>query len=110
VFESIDGVGRLRTHDDAGNQVETASVINLTDVDGPVSGPAEMVERLAQSDEVRACFAKQLFRYAYGRQETKADACSEERLLTDFIAGGYSLRGAIAALTLTDAFLYRVAK
>ncbi len=110
VFETIDGVGRLRTHDDSGNQVDSTGAITFTDVDGPVSGPTEMVERLAQSDEVRACFAKQLFRYAYGRRETKADGCSEERLLNEFIASGYNLRGAISALTRTDAFLYRVAK
>ena len=110
VFESIDGVGRVRTHDDAGNQVDTSGVISLTDVDGPVSGPTEMVERLAESNEVRACFATQLFRYAYGRKESKADGCSQERLLNDFIASGYNLRGAISALTRTDAFLYRVAK
>lgn len=110
VFESIDAVGRLRSHDEAGNQVDTNSELTFTDVDGPVSSPVELVERLAQSDEVRACFTKQLFRYAYGRQETKADGCSQERLLEDFVASGYSLRGAISALTRTDAFLYRVAK
>ncbi len=110
VFESIDAVGRPRTHDEAGNAVDTSGALTLTDVDGAVSGPTELVQSLAQSDEVRACFARQLFRYAYGRKETKADGCSEERLLNDFVASGYSLRGAIAALTRTDAFLYRVAK
>lgn len=110
VFESIDAVGRPRTEDEGGNAVDTRSEITLSDVDGPVSGPVELVGKLATSAEVRACFATQLFRYAYGRKETKADGCSQERVLADFVASGYNLREAISALTRTDAFLYRVAK
>ena len=51
--------------------------------------------------------ATKWFRYGYGRGETDADACSLTAIKKRFADGGYKLRDLLAALTETDAFLYR---
>jgi hypothetical protein len=108
VFEGFDAVGRARTTDETGAPVETASELDLTnDADGPVASPAQLGMRLANSDQVRQCYATQAFRFFYGREVEAADTCSMARLLTDFKARSYNLSDLLVALARTDAFLYR---
>ncbi|WP_104987314.1 DUF1592 domain-containing protein [Sorangium cellulosum] len=108
VFESFDAVGRLRTTDEGGRPVATSSDIASTrDADGPVADAAELGQRLAQSEEARACYVLQNFRFFYGRDKTDADRCSMAELSVAFKESGYSLSELVVALTQTDAFRYR---
>ncbi|WP_437682133.1 DUF1592 domain-containing protein [Sorangium sp. So ce131] len=110
VFESFDAVGRSRTTDEGGRPVVTTSHIAGTrDADGPVANAAELGQRLAQSEEARACYVLQNFRFFYGRDETDADRCSMAELSVAFKESGYSLSELVVALTQTDAFRYRPA-
>jgi hypothetical protein len=81
--------------------------VTASDVAGPFHGVLELQAKLAASDQVRACVATKWFRYGYGRGETDADACNLGAINTRFAAGGYKVRDLLAALTETDAFLYR---
>ncbi|KYF81899.1 hypothetical protein BE11_14765 [Sorangium cellulosum] len=108
VFESFDAVGRSRTTDEEGRPVVTSSNIAHTfDLDGPVANAAELGQRLAQSEEARACYVLQNFRFFYGRDKTDADRCSMAALSVAFRESGYSLSELVVALTQTDAFRYR---
>jgi hypothetical protein len=108
VFEGFDAVGRARSVDETGAPVETASELTFTDdADGPVASPAELGRRLANSDQVRQCYATQAFRFFYGREVESADTCSMARLLVDFKARSYNLSDLLVGLAHTDAFLYR---
>jgi hypothetical protein len=108
VFEGFDAVGRARTVDENGLPVVLESTLSGTqDADGPIADPTELGQRLAQSEEVRACYVTNNFRFFYGHEVEQADACSLARLLVDFKGGGYSLTELLVALTRTDAFLYR---
>jgi hypothetical protein len=107
-FESFDATGRLRTEDEHGNPVATAGAISHTETsDAPVADAIELSARLAESDEVRACFATQAFRFFYGREEGDADSCSIAQLIGAFERSNYSIQELLVALTQTDAFLYR---
>jgi hypothetical protein len=108
VFEGFDAVGRARTMDEMGLPVVLASEVSGTrDADGPVSSPAELGQKLAQSEQVRGCYVTNNFRFFYGREVEQADACSLARLLVDFKSANYNLTELLVALTRTDAFLYR---
>jgi hypothetical protein len=108
VFEGFDAVGRARTVDETGMPVVIASeVFNTQDANGPVANPTELGQKLAQSDQVRACYVTNNFRFFYGHEVEQADACSLARLLVDFKGTGYNLTELLVALTRTDAFLYR---
>ena len=107
-FESFDATGRLRSEDEQGNPVQTAGAITHTAAsDTPVADAIQLSARLAESPEVRECFARQAFRFFYGRGEEDADACSVQQLVKAFAASDYSMRELLVALTQTDAFLYR---
>jgi len=108
VFEGFDAVGRARTMDEMGLPVVLASEVSGTrDANGPVSSPAELGQKLAQSDQVRGCYVTNNFRFFYGREVEQADACSLARLLVDFKTADYNLTELLVSLTRTDAFLYR---
>jgi hypothetical protein len=107
-FEGFDAIGRLRSEDEQGNPVETAGAITGTDTsDADVADAIELSARLAESKEVRDCFAKQAFRFFYGRGETADDRCSVDQLVSAFEQSDYSIQELLVALTQTDAFLYR---
>jgi hypothetical protein len=109
-FEGFDAVGRARTADEAGKPLDLATELTATrDADGPVTGPTELGDKLASSQEVRECYVTQSFRFFYGRDATPADQCSLAELLLAFRDKQQSLSELIVALTQTDHFLYRPA-
>jgi hypothetical protein len=109
-FEGFDAVGRARVADEAGKPLDLATELSATrDADGPVTGPSELGDKLASSQEVRDCYVTQSFRFFYGRDATSADQCSLAELLLAFRDKQHSLSELIVALTQTDNFLYRPA-
>ena len=108
-FEQFDAVGAWRTeeHDQV---IDASGRLTATDVDGAFDGPEELAERLARSEDVARCVARQWFRYAYGRVEhKKKDACNLDRIDEAFADSDYDLRELLIALTLTDGFRFRTA-
>lgn len=108
-FENYDGVGRFRTEEN-GEPIDATGTIVDSDIDGPFVGVRELSEKLLSSDEVKQCYAKMWFRFAYGRGETPADECSLDATSKTFEATGGNVRELLVALTQTDAFLYRIAR
>lgn len=111
VFEKIDAVGRYREVDEHGIDIDVSSFLDFTaDVNGPLTGPADLAEKLSRSSQTEQCFVTQAFRFAYGRGETTADQCSIAALQTRFRENGRSLKELLIALTQTDTFLLRPAQ
>ncbi len=107
-FESYDTVGRFRT-EEAGVAIDATGELAQTDVDGPFDGVVALAGMLASSDKVEACYAKQWFRYGYGRGDMDADACTLDFLANRFRESGGNIKELLVALTQSDAFLYRPA-
>lgn len=106
-FESYDTLGRYRATE-GGKPIDTSGWISgSTDVDGPFQNARQLASRLAQSQQVQACVAKQWFRYAFGRHEGPADACSLAQLEADFATSEGDLHELLVSLTRTEAFLHR---
>ncbi|HVY28726.1 MAG TPA: DUF1592 domain-containing protein [Polyangiaceae bacterium] len=106
-FEAFDAVGRLRARENDAPVVTTGELIG-TDVDGAVSGPAELAQKLAGSQQVSSCFVRQWFRYAYGRDPINdRDACGITALENAFAQSDGTISELLFALTQTDAFQYR---
>ena len=107
-FENYDAVGRYRTEED-GKPIDASGSIARSDVSGAFDGAVEMSKKLAQSHEVERCYAKQWFRYAYGRGESAEDTCTLAALGDQLADTGGDIKELIVALTQTDAFLFRKA-
>jgi hypothetical protein len=83
-FEIYDGVGRYRTMDGT-KPVDAASELKGTKAsDGPTKDAVDLMHKLADAEETRTCFAKQMFRYAFGREESTQPA--DTQILGDGVA------------------------
>ncbi len=108
-FEGYDAVGAYREMQN-GLPVDQSGNVLGSDIDGEFDGAVELANKLATSDDVRSCVARQWFRYAFGRiEDTDGDACSLEVLDSAFAASDYDVRELMVALVETDAFRYRLA-
>jgi hypothetical protein len=105
IFEHYDAIGRYRETEN-GQAVDATGYLAETDVTGTIDGVPELASRLAESGEVRRCMVKQWFRYALGRGETDADACTLDKLEEVFLNTKGDLNELLVALTQTDPFLY----
>ncbi len=107
-FENFDTVARYRD-EEGGKPVDATGELVGSDVNGPFDGVVALASKLASSEEVGACYAKQWFRYGYGREEMEADACTIAEIDSKFSASGGNIKELLVTLTQTDAFLYRKA-
>jgi hypothetical protein len=106
-FESYDAIGRYREREGDAVLDTSGEIAGATDpaLAGKFADVRELAEKLAASQEVRECLARQWFRFASGRTEVGVDVCSVEGLAAAFATG--DVRELIVASTLTDAFWFR---
>lgn len=86
--------------DDSGNFL-------LTDIDGDFEGARELQDRLALSDDVKACYSYHWFEFALGRKASTRDNCSLGEINQNANAAGGSIKDVITAIVLSDAFRHR---
>lgn len=93
-----------------GHPVDTTGEIVLSGdpaLDGPVKGPMEMIQRLANSERVKQVFVRHAFRFWMGRNETINDAPILQAAYRAYRDNNGSMKALVAALVTSDAFLYR---
>ncbi|MFT3765236.1 MAG: DUF1592 domain-containing protein [Minicystis sp.] len=107
-FEHFDGVGRHRA-DDNGLPIDASGeILNSAHTDGAFDGTDALAEKLAESVDVRACFARQWIRFGYGVKEDHALGCFADGIALDVGSGGSDVRQVIAALTGAPWFTRRI--
>ena len=75
--------------------------------DSEFSTPKELGLILAKSEASQRCIVKQLFRYAFGRQETTDDQPTIDAVFKRFRESGFRFRELIVAIVTSDLFLQR---
>jgi hypothetical protein len=106
-FENFDPIGVWRNVDGLGQVDARGEFLEVRpDLAGPFSGPVELANKLANSEEVRNCVAAQWFRFSLGRMETQNDACSIQAIRTGFRDSGGNVRELLARIARSDAFRY----
>lgn len=76
-------------------------------LDGPVSGPFELMEKLARSQRVEQVFVRHVFRYFLGRNETLADGPTLVAAHKAYRDGKGSFKALLTSLLSSEPFLYR---
>jgi hypothetical protein len=89
----------------AGKPIDATGELGISDAAGRFDGAVELARRLAESEDVKRCFAGQWLAYAYGRALGPADACSRSELERAFAQG--RIRDLLLAIAASDGFLYR---
>ena len=106
-FEHYDGMGAYRTVDGGKPVDASGEVVGTIDINGPFDGALELAQKLASSEQVRTCVAKQWFSFGFGRPPAEADSCSFETLAETFAASDYDIRELLIAMVTTDSFRHR---
>jgi hypothetical protein len=109
-FEHFDPVGRWRATD-AGAPIDAWGT--LTDVEGIGTGTAEdfatlhgLAAQLSRSEAAPACFTRQVWRFAVGRDAEDGD-CTTERLGRAFEAADHDVQSLVLAVVTSPEFRAR---
>jgi hypothetical protein len=106
-FENYDQVGAYRTVDGLGPVDASGEFSNVgPDLAGPFVGAVQMSQQLAKSTEVADCVSRQWLRFALGRLESSADACTVAKLQNDFDSSGGDVPQLLADVVVSEAFRY----
>jgi hypothetical protein len=110
VFENIDQVGRIRAMD-GGKPVDTSGTLSIgKDTDGTFATGDVLLAKLANSQDVRSCFAEKYLNFALAHAVTdEADTCSIQALGRSFTPSG-DLRQLVASIAGSDSFRLRLAE
>jgi Protein of unknown function (DUF1592)/Protein of unknown function (DUF1588)/Protein of unknown function (DUF1587)/Protein of unknown function (DUF1585)/Protein of unknown function (DUF1595) len=101
-FENFDAVGRFRTTD-AGFAVDPSGTL-----DGATFRDAkELAGILAKDPRYPRCFTSKVFSYAVGRSPQDYDACTIEKLYTEFAQQGNHVVDLFTSVAQSDAFTMR---
>ncbi len=106
-FENYDAIGQYRTTDGSAAVDASGELIGTNEIDGKFTGVAQLGQKLASSETVRQCMARQWFRFALSRFEQSVDDCSMQGLVSAFEAAGSDLNALPKAIVQSDAFVYR---
>jgi hypothetical protein len=114
-LEQFDQLGRYRETelgkpiDASGGLTKVPSRGDVSDPQlAPVDGAADLAEQLSVLPEARECIVRNWFRFAYGRTDESADACTIASLVERFDASGYKLRELVAGIATNESFRRRV--
>lgn len=109
-FEHFDPVGRWRATDD-GAPIDAAGT--LTDIEGIGTGTAQdfatlhgLAAQLARSEAAPACFTRQVWRFAVGR-DAPAEDCTTQRLARAFADADHDVQSLIIAVVTSPEFRAR---
>jgi hypothetical protein len=105
-FEHYDGAGLWREADD-GVPIDDSGEIVGSDIEGPFEGVIELGQKIAQSNDAKACYVGNFLAYAYGRKEDDRDGCTRASLEGAFEQSNGNVKALLLAITQADAFLYR---
>ena len=105
--ENFDAIGRWRTTDN-GQPIDPSISVDFLD-EGPVttSSPVEALRTFTHSWRFQQCFARQLFRFYTGRDETSGDDPVLHQMLVDFANGGEDIVAMLRALASAATFSRR---
>jgi hypothetical protein len=108
-FEHYDPIGAFRTADGELDVDATGDVISGDeDIAGAFEGAIELAERLASSDSVARCVARQWSRFALGRDVPDDEAeCVVERAYVAFDEADRDLRRLMIEIVMLDSFRHR---
>jgi hypothetical protein len=108
-FESFDAIGRYREMDN-GLPVDPSGALSFTDVDGKVANATELVGKLGDSRNARACMTSRWLEFAIGQTlDDGVDDCRAQRLTDALDAAKGDVRALLLALVKSPDFLYRMA-
>lgn len=108
-FEAFDAAGRWQTVEAATRApLDTSADPVIDGASVHVTGPADLMAKIATSRSAQRSYAEKWVSYAYERPSNSNDACVVDTLSQKLTTSGYNVLNLIADLTQTEAFTKRV--
>ncbi|MET0793438.1 MAG: DUF1592 domain-containing protein [Polyangiaceae bacterium] len=108
-LEAFNAAGAWQTTEaSTGAPIDTAADANIDGTVVHVTGPADLMAKIAASPGAQRSYAQKWVSFAYARASNSSDACTVDQLSTKLTASGYSVLNLIADLTQTASFRTRV--
>jgi hypothetical protein len=105
-MENYDAIGRYQASE-AGAPVNSAANVLIDGKTVPVTGPVDLMNKIAASAQAQSCYAKKWVESAYQRVLTPQDVCTVQGLATKVGQDGYTVVNLVADLTQSQSFRYR---
>ncbi|HWB80462.1 MAG TPA: DUF1592 domain-containing protein [Nannocystaceae bacterium] len=109
-LETFDALGRYAPTDALGRTIDpSGTLLGVGGGEITFADHTDMIDQLAVQPELRACFARNLFRFALSRMETVEDECTIADIEAVLDDTDGDLASALVAIVGTDAFAQREA-
>jgi len=105
-LENYDALGAYQANE-AGMPVNSQADVMIDGKAVSVSGPTDLMNKIAVSAQAQSCYAKKWVESAYQRVLTPQDACTAQGLATKIAQDGYTVLSLVADLTQSQSFRYR---
>jgi hypothetical protein len=106
-FERFDGIGRYREKEN-GKEIDASGEISSTPgTNGTFDGVRDLGQKLAESDDVKACFARQWVRFAYGVKDEGDMECTAAKAGAEFAQGDLRVDELLVSLVKRAYFVER---
>ncbi|HVY28751.1 MAG TPA: DUF1588 domain-containing protein [Polyangiaceae bacterium] len=106
-FEHYDQRGLYRTTEND-KPIDASGELLLSDASGPFADALELMKRLAESSDAKACLTSKWLEQAQGRPTTEQDGCAQQSALGAFTESDGKLSELMVAIAKTDGFRYRL--
>lgn len=105
-FERYDAIGRYRTMENGVEVDPSGVVLGAGDANGTYPSALEMIDAFSDSDRVRECMVRQMYRFTMGRRDQEGDAC-QVRDLSDAFGEHRDTTELLVAIATSPSFRYR---
>jgi len=106
-FENFDRSGRYQETDQHGNSLSSEGGLrNVGEASGAVSGPRQLGKRLANSEKVRTCFARQWMKRGLAQAPSSENSCAVRQTAKALEASEGSIKEMFVELVTSRPFRY----
>jgi hypothetical protein len=108
-LEAYDSIGQWQTAEKGtGAAIDSTADVAIGAQTAHVTGPVDLMTKIAASPEAQNCYAQRLVTFAYERTLTNQDVCTVQQLAGKMNTSGYNIISLLTDLTQTQSFRYRV--
>jgi hypothetical protein len=107
-LEAYNSIGVSQTTElDTGAPIDSTADVLIGSTTVHVTGPVDLMAKIAASPEGQTCYAQRWVTYAYERDLTNQDVCTVQTLAAKMGQSSYTILSLVTDLTQSQSFRYR---
>jgi len=107
-LEAYNSIGIAQTNElDTGAAIDSTADVLIGSTTAHVTGPVDLMAKIAASPEGQNCYAQRWVTYAYERDLTNQDVCTVQTLAAKMGQSSYTILSLVTDLTQSQSFRFR---